>query len=65
MSKSASDLTKDEMKNLVEDTVEEKLLEWLGEPEEPGTIRNSIKERLKQQKKQINYGERGTPLNEC
>lgn len=64
MGEPAFDMSKDEFKALIEDTVEEKLLEWVGEAEDEGEIASSIRERLLRQKEDTENGERGSTLDE-
>lgn len=52
-------MTKDELRDMIETTVEQKLLELLGDPDEGLPIRKSVHERLLRQKRAVTEGERG------
>ena len=52
-------MSKDELKELIETSVEQKLLELLGDPDEGLEIRRSVRDRLLRQKKAVAAGERG------
>ena len=55
-------MSKDELKELIETSVEQKLLELLGDPDEGLEIRRSVRDRLLRQKKAVAAGERGEPF---
>jgi hypothetical protein len=57
-------MSKDELKELIETSVEQKLLELLGDPDEGLEIRKSVRNRLLRQKKAIAAGERGEPFED-
>ncbi|MBC8492865.1 MAG: hypothetical protein H8D43_03690 [Chloroflexi bacterium] len=57
-------MSKDELKELIETSVEQKLLELLGDPDEGLEIRRSVRDRLLQQKKAVAAGERGEPFED-
>jgi hypothetical protein len=52
-------MTKDELRELIEASVEQKLLELLGDPDEGLAIRKSVRDRLLRQKEAVAAGERG------
>lgn len=52
-------MTKDELREMIETIVEQKLLELLGDPDEGLSIREAIRERLLRQKEAVATGERG------
>jgi hypothetical protein len=52
-------MSKDELKDIIAMTVEQKLLELLGDPDEGLEIRKSVRKRLLRQKKAVAAGERG------
>lgn len=56
--------SKDELKEMIEVTIEQKLLELLGDPDEGLEIRKSVRERLLRQKKAVAAGERGEPFED-
>jgi hypothetical protein len=55
-------MTKHELKEIIESTVEKKLLELLGDPDQGLVLKKSLKERLLRQQKAVAAGERGEPL---
>ena len=64
MSRLITRMTKDELRDLIESCVEEKLLELLGDPDEGLEVRHSLKTRLLKQRKAVAAGERGRPLKD-
>jgi hypothetical protein len=64
MSKSVARMTTDELWELIENSVESKLLELLSDPDEGLRIRKSVRTRLLRQKKAVTEGERGESLDE-
>ena len=57
-------MTKEELREMIEWVVEEKLVELLGDPDEGLELRESIRQRLLRQKRAVANGERGEPLEE-
>ena len=64
MSVTVAQMSKDELKDIIATTVEQKLLELLGDPDEGLEIRKSVRERLLRQKKAVAAGERGEPFED-
>lgn len=64
MSVMIAQMSKDELKEMIESTVEQKLLELLGDPDEGLEIRKSVRERLVRQKNKVAAGERGEPFED-
>lgn len=62
MSTTIAQMTKRELKELIEASIEEKLLELLGDPDEGLPLRKSVRERLLRQKQAVSAGERGEPF---
>jgi len=62
MAATVAKMTKHELKEIIESTVEKKLLELLGDPDEGLVLRKSLKDRLLRQRKAVAGGERGEPL---
>jgi hypothetical protein len=58
------EMTKDELRDLIETSLEKKLLELLGDPDEGLSIKKAIRERLARQKQHVAAGERGEPLED-
>jgi len=59
MDVTVAQMTKDELREMIETTVERKLLELLGDPDEGLPIRKSVRDRLLRQKQAVAEGERG------
>ncbi len=57
-------MTKEELREMIEWVVEEKLVELLGDPDEGLELRESVRQRLLRQKRAVANGERGEPLEE-
>jgi len=61
-------MTQDEFKEMlegvVEETMERKLLEILGDPDEGLEIRSEVRERLLRQRQEVMAGERGRPFED-
>ncbi len=57
-------MTKEELRKMIESIIKEKLLELLGDPDEGLPIRKTIRERLVRQKEAVARGERGEPFEE-
>ena len=57
-----AEMTKEELRDLIESVVEEKLLELLGDPDEGWVLREKVRERLLRQKRAVAEGERGESL---
>ncbi len=59
MATTVSEMTKGELKEMIETIIEEKLLELLGDPDEGLPIRKLVHDRLLCQKQAVAVGERG------
>lgn len=57
-------MTKDELREMIETTVEQKLLELLGDPDEGLPIRKTVRDRLLRQRQAVAGGERGEPFKD-
>jgi hypothetical protein len=55
-------MTKEELKEMIEVSIEQKLLEILGDPDEGLEIRKVVRDRLLHQRKVVEAGERGQPF---
>ena len=64
MSKTVGQMSRDELKEMIESSVEQKLLELLGDPDEGLELKKSVRERLLRQKKAVAEGERGDAFEE-
>lgn len=57
-------MTKDELKIMLADLIDQKLTEILGDPDEDLTMRKVFRERLIRQKKAVARGERGKSFDD-
>lgn len=64
MATTVGEMTKDELKELIETLIEQKFLELLGDPDEGLELRKAVRERLLRQKKAVAAGERGAAFDE-
>ena len=64
MTASVAQMSRDELREMIEVTLEQKLLELLGDPDEGLEIRESVRERLLRQQKSVAAGERGEPFED-
>jgi hypothetical protein len=55
---------KEEFKEMIEASIEQKLLEILGDPDEGRDIRESVRDRLLRQRKAVAAGERGQSFDD-
>lgn len=62
MATTVAKMTKHELKEIIESTVEQKLLELLGDPDQGLVLRKTLKDRLLRQRKTVSSGERGDSL---
>lgn len=62
MAVTVAKMTKSELKEMIESTVEKKLLQLLGDPDQGLVLRRAIKDRLLRQRKTVTAGERGESL---
>jgi len=59
-----SEMTRDELREMLETLIEQKLIEMLGDPDEGLELREEIRERLLRQKKGVASGKRGEGLED-
>ena len=64
MATKVAQMTKSELQEMIETTVEQKLLELLGDPDEGLRLKKLVRDRLLRQKQAVAAGERGKPLKE-
>ena len=57
-------MTKEELREIIEMSIEQKLIEILGDPDEGLAIRESVRDRLLRQREAVAAGERGQPLDD-
>ena len=54
-----AEMTCEELKEMIENTVEQKLLDLLGDPDEGLTVRDEVRQRLIQQQEAVKRGDMG------
>ncbi len=62
MAATVAKMTTKELQKIIDATVEEKLLELFGDPDQGLELRKSLRNRLLRQKKRIALGQRGEKL---
>ena len=64
MATKVAQMTKDELREMIEATTEQKLAELLGDPDEGLSLRKLVRDRLLRQKQAVAAGERGEPFED-
>ena len=64
MTTTVAQMTKGELREVIETAVEQKLLELLGDPDEGLPVRKTVRDRLLRQKQAVSAGERGEPFED-
>lgn len=64
MTTTVAQMTIEEFKGLIEEVIEKKLTEWIDDFDEKPELRETVRDRLLQQKEITATGERGQPLAE-
>jgi hypothetical protein len=64
MAKTVADMTTRELREMMEDLIEEKLVELFGDPDQGLELRDSLRERLLRQRRDVKAGERGEALDD-
>ena len=64
MAASVAQMTRDELRELIETAVEQKLRELLGDPDEGLPVRQAVLDRLSRQRQAVAAGERGEPFED-
>lgn len=59
-----AEMSKEELTDLIEATVEQKLIELLGDPDEPLELREEVRESILRQRAAMAKDERGRPLED-
>lgn len=59
MTDTVAQMTKEELREMIETLIEQKLIEMLGDPDEGLEIKKPLRDRLLRQKKEVAAGERG------
>jgi hypothetical protein len=64
MADMVAQMTKEELREMIETSVEQKLLEILGDLDEGLEIKKSVRDRLLRQREAVAAGERGEPFED-
>ena len=64
MTTTVANMSKEELREMIESSVEEKLLELLGDPDQGLELRQSVRDRLLRQQKLVASGERGRSFDD-
>ncbi|MGQ0594305.1 MAG: hypothetical protein ACT4QB_17155 [Gammaproteobacteria bacterium] len=64
MAATVAQMTKGELREMIESIIEQKLLELLGDPDEELPIRKLMRDRLLRQKQAVAEGEHGEPFED-
>ena len=62
--KSVAQMTEADLRTLIGQIIEDKLLELLRDPDQGLELRDSVSRRLERQLREVEDGERGQPLHE-
>lgn len=62
MTKTVAEMTAEELRDVVGTAVEQKLLEFLGDPDAGLVLRENVRKRLLRQKRAVAKGERGESI---
>jgi hypothetical protein len=57
-------MTKEQLREMIGETVEEKLIELLGDPDDGLAIRSSVRTRLLRQRRKVARGDRGESIDD-
>jgi hypothetical protein len=64
MAKTLADMTADELRTIIEETIEGKLVELFGDPDEGMEVQSPMRERLLHQREAVVAGDRGEALED-
>jgi ATP-dependent Clp protease ATP-binding subunit ClpA len=64
MASKVTELTTDELREIIESSIERKLTEMFGDPDAGLEIHDSLREQLARQEKDFQNGKRGRPLKD-
>ena len=62
MANTVADMTTEELRQLIDSTIEKKLVELLGDPDAGLEVRDDVRKCLLKQKRAVGEGERGESL---
>lgn len=64
MARTVAEMTPSDLREMLGELIEEKLVELIGDPDEGRELRSSVARRLRVQQNQVAAGERGRDLGE-
>jgi hypothetical protein len=64
MTKTFAEMTAEDLRTIVGEAVEEKLVEMLGDPDEGPALREDVRTRLRKQRERLEAGDRGLEFEE-
>lgn len=64
MSETVGDMTKEELRQMLDTIVEQRLMDLLGDPDEGLELREELRRRLLEQQETVAAGERGRSLED-
>lgn len=64
MAETVAQMTPAELQAMIENVIEEKFVELLGDPDEGLEVREELIEQLRQQQQRVAAGDRGRPMSE-
>lgn len=64
MSETVGDMTKEELRQMLDTIIEQRLMDLLGDPDEGLELRAQLRRRLLEQQEKVAAGERGRSLEE-
>ncbi len=64
MTITVAQMSKDELREMIETSVEQKLLELLGDPDEGSVLKKAVRDRLRRQQRAVAAGEYGASLDD-
>jgi hypothetical protein len=64
MTTTVGQMSKEELKEMIEAAIEQKLFEMLGDPDEGLELRESVRDRLLRQRQAVIAGDRGEPFED-
>ena len=59
-----AEMSKEELTDLIEATVEQKIIELLGDPDQPLELSEEVRESILRQRAAVAKGERGRPIGD-
>ena len=64
MAQTVAEMTADELRAMIEALIDQKLAEWMGDPDEGLELRDAVRERIVRQRQEFAAGQRGSTLDD-